>query len=154
MIRLSAGLATMLLRPNGKSFADAFRYGVLRLFSGGQPDDANATETGTLLCEISNGGVLFTPGIASGGLNFMLGSTQLLEKSNFETWKGNPVASGNLGWFRFYDNALGIGASTTAVRFDGSIVVMGTGDLRVSHLDVSTGVPMEIEFFEISQPLQ
>ena len=49
--RISTGLANEIVGPGGSSMADALEDGVIRIYSGAQPADADTTEQGTLLVE-------------------------------------------------------------------------------------------------------
>lgn len=121
-----AGAAgTKMWVARGGSFKDVMRYGVLYIYSGSQPDDADSTESGTLLAIISLDGSTFTPGTGTNGLTYDDPVAGVADKPAADTWKGQITTGGVAGWFRFYDNARTQAASTTACRFDGAIGTTG-----------------------------
>jgi hypothetical protein len=64
-LQLSDALRNAIL--NKGSFAGAFQGGVLEMYSGSQPANANAAPTGTLLCVITVGSASRTPEVAAAG---------------------------------------------------------------------------------------
>lgn len=64
-LRLSTGLRNYLLKEG--SYDDAFRNGIIQIFSGAQPSSADAATTGTLLCTISNNSGAVTSEVLSSG---------------------------------------------------------------------------------------
>jgi hypothetical protein len=104
-----------------KTFKDVFRNGVIRVYSGSVPADADAAEgAGVLLLEISKDSVAVTPGTATNGLNFDAIVDGVLSK-NADTWSDAGIATGTAAWWRMYDNGVITGASTTAKRCDGLV---------------------------------
>lgn len=152
MIKISTGLANLLMNAGGKSFTDAMRNGVIRIFSGEQPASADDAETGTLLCEISKNGVHFVASSPAGGLNFESSGEGSVSKPGNELWQGRSVANGSCGWFRHYDNNLTTGASSISVRYDGAVGILGSGELKLSHLDTEIGNLIQIKAYAIIQP--
>lgn len=128
-IKISSGAFESVLSTG--SFKDTFTNGVLCIYSGTQPSNADAAETGTLLAEVNVDGAVFTPGGAT-GLNFGAATGKSIAKDDTETWKGIFLEDGLMGWFRFYDNSKTTGASTSAIRIDGSVgtsrtdIIVGT----------------------------
>ena len=153
MIRISTGLANLVLKALGKSFADALKNGVIQIFTGPQPVSANEAESGTLLCTISRNGDLFIAYSTYGGINLQTAAGGVLAKAQSEIWTGKVLVDGVCSWFRHYDNTLTTGHSTTAVRYDGAIGTLGAGDLNMSHLDVLKDGKIEISSFSVIQPL-
>lgn len=117
-IKISTGAWEALLSTS--SFKGVFDNGVLCIYSGAQPADADAAENGTLLAEVNVDGATFTPGGGS-GLTFAAASGKSISKTGSETWKADFAAAGAMAWFRFYDNDKVTGASTSAKRFDGRV---------------------------------
>ena len=131
-----------------------YANGVLAIFSGAQPTDANATEgAGLLLALITLSSGAFTAGVATNGLNFDDPVSGVLSKAAAETWSGNGTAAAGASgttatWFRFYANDYVTGASTTAKRFDGTIgSTLSTAELKLTVTTVVTGVPVLIDTF-------
>ena len=148
-MRLSTGCANGLM--NGSGFFEQFNYGVLRVFSGTQPTDADSAETGTLLAEFTANSGVFTPGSNTNGLEFDAPVDGVISKKTSQTWSSLPVASGTAGWGRFYDNSRTTGSSTTAKRFDMACGV-GTGEIRLSSTTITAGKTITIDSVAFTQP--
>lgn len=125
-LRLSTGLRNkMMTATGGASFAEAMADGTLHIYSGAQPTTADDAETGTLLVRITLSSGAFTSGVATNGIEFGDATGGAVGKKSGEVWSGVAIASGTAGWFRFYANTVGTGASSSAVRFDGSCGTSG-----------------------------
>jgi hypothetical protein len=144
--KFSTGLRNAILGSN--SFKAALADGVIGIYSGGQPADADQAETGTLLCLVTESGGAFVPGAAANGLEFGTAANGIIEKAAAETWMGTILATGSAGWFRHYDNNYTTGASTTAVRFDGSCATSGA-QLNLSTLNFVLNAPFYINTYEV-----
>ena len=118
-IKFSTGAMAAILSTG--SMRSVFANGVMRIFSGPQVVDADASETGEILTEVTLSGGAFTPGATTNGLNFGTTTDSTIAKAPAETWLGNFIKDGTMGWFRFYDNSRTTGASTSAVRIDGRV---------------------------------
>ena len=157
MIRISTGLRQGMM-GNGvsdNSMRNLLAGGVMRVYAGTQPSNPDAAETGTLLAEITLDGGEFTPGAggsSTNGLHFDAAVAGVLSKSAAEIWKGTGLAVGSAGWFRFYDSNENVGASTAAVRFDGSIGTTGA-DLVMSSTTVGVGTPVAVPTFAATLPV-
>lgn len=154
-IRFSSGLRNGMLNATG--LKEALANGVLDLFSGAQPADADSAEQGTLLCRITVGSGAWNAGTATNGINFDAPVADVIGKAAAETWSGNAVAAGTLGWFRFKGNPADNGlASTTLARIDGSIAVTG-GDLNLANITMVTApapTPVVIPEAQFTFPAQ
>lgn len=74
----------------------------------------------------------------------------LAKESN--TWQGDGIADGTIGWFRIYANATDAGGSSaTAKRIDGSCSTT-SGDMILRSLAAETGIPITIDNFDITFP--
>jgi len=140
-IRLSTGLRNGLLATNP---LNALLAGAkLEYYTGAQPASADDAATGTLLLTIDNGGA---------GINFATTATNgTLSKSAAETWSAVAAASGTAGWFRLSLLADTNGASTTAVRIDGSIGTFGA-DLNLTSTNIVSGATETVTAFDITLP--
>jgi len=149
----AAGDQVILASARGGSWADIFRQGIIRIFTGTQPSDADAVESGTLLVEISQGSATFVSGVEENGLNFGNAASGVLSKETGETWSGEAVASGTAGWFRFYPNDVdgNDGASTTAVRFDGAIAT-SRAQINMTNTSITSGGTTTIDSVNITLP--
>ena len=148
-LRLSTGLRDGLLGSD--DFKGLLTDCVIEIYSGSQPASADAAETGTKLCRITVGSGAFTGGQATNGLEFGTPSAGVINKASAETWSGVGLADGTAGWFRCYANAYTTGASTSAVRFDGTVGTSGQ-QLNLSSVAIKTGVPVYITDFPVTLP--
>lgn len=106
--------------------------GVIGIFSSPIPISADASEgSAVLLALLTRGGTLdtFTPGLSLYGANFKLNGTILDRAINPSTGVQEVISGGSLlengetgtaTWARHYDNNYTTGASTSAVRMDGT----------------------------------
>jgi len=148
MLRFSTGLRDGILNATG--IKEAMAAGVLRLYSGSQPASADSAISGTLLAEITVGGGAFAHGTATNGLDFDAPVAGILSKAAAETWRGDGLADGVAGWFRFCANPVDTGgSSTTLARIDGS-VGRSAADLNLSNTSIVTGVPTTVDVFQIT----
>ncbi|RLA45291.1 MAG: hypothetical protein DRQ97_09950 [Gammaproteobacteria bacterium] len=148
MLRFSTGLRDGVLDATG--IREATANGVLRIYSGAQPASADTAVSGTLLVEVTVDGAAFAHGTATNGLNFDAPANAVLSKAAAETWRGNGLADGTAGWFRFCSNPVDSGgASSTLARIDGS-VGRSAADLNLSNINILTGVPNTVDVFQIS----
>lgn len=143
-----SGTAAIVGMSRGGSVKDLFKDGVIEIYSGTKPANADQAETGTLLATISVNGSAFTADVPDNGLEFgsasgdMSSGFKLLK--NTDTWQDDyGITAGQAGWFRFYDNNYVKGASTTAVRFDGVCGVQ-SGNLQLATLSITTDTPVII----------
>ena len=150
--RFSTGLRNEVGKSGGSSYADALLNGVIYLFAGTQPSDADQDESSyTLICIISDGGATFTPGSPTAGINLDVASGGIVYKSTSETWKGTNLVAGKIGWGRFYANDRTQGASTTSVRFDFAVSQSGA-ELTLGSTDAEAGGETTISEFEVRLP--
>jgi len=130
-IKLSTGAWIAWLSTG--SFKTVFTNGVIGIYSGGQPVDANAVETGDLLAWLTVDGGDFVAGETANGLNLATAAGATISKEAAEAWIGSFLTAGVMGYFRFYSNAKVVGASEVAVRFDGRV-----GTSRADMIVVTT----------------
>lgn len=152
MERLSTGHVQSQL----EALQTAYANGILCIFSGSQPADADAVETGTLLAKITLAGGAFVGGVSTNGLNFDAPVAGVLSKAVAEEWSGvglEAAGTGTVaGWFRFYDNSYTTGASTTAIRFDGAISTSSTSELQMSVTSIAEAAPIVVGTFNYTLP--
>lgn len=109
--------------------------GTIKVYTGAQPANPNATATGTLLGTFTLADPAF--GSASNGSRTIAGTP-------IET---TGVADGTAGWFRALDN------SGDAV-LDGTVSATGGGgNLEINTVAVSTGLTLRITGGTITQPV-
>ena len=154
-IRLSTGLRNMLMGDGGNndgSFQQVLKDGVLELYSGSRPASADDAETGAKLVRITVDGGAFTPGSPTNGLEFDNAVAGKVSKAAAETWQGTALATGVAGWFRFYANDYGAGASSSAVRFDGTVGTSGA-DCNISSTQITAGATQTVDSFDVTLPV-
>lgn len=147
--RLSTGFANAINAVG--SVKSVMANGIIHLYSGTQPADADLAETGNLLMILTQDSLAFTPGNAANGLNMDLSVDGVLAKSAAETWSGigEAIASTGTvaGWFRWYDNAREMGASVTAIRMDGAIGTSAGFEMQMSNSTIVADVAAVVQSF-------
>ena len=150
----ATGIKATLVCLTGGSLKDIFKDGVLKIYSGSQPADADTAYTGTLLLTITVASGAFTAGVVTNGLEFGTASSGAIAK-NSDVWSGVAVASGTAGYFRFYANATDAGGADTTPflysRIDGAIASSGS-DLNMSSTAITSGATTTIDTFQITLP--
>jgi hypothetical protein len=150
----AAGATIAIAAAHGGSLKDALRNGIIKIYSGSQPANADTAASGTHLATITVGSGAFTAGSETNGLEFGTASSGEIEMSSSETWSGVGLNDGTAGWFRFYGNATDAGgAGTTLPRIDGSIGTSGA-DLNMSSISITTGATYTIDSFKLTLPYQ
>jgi hypothetical protein len=147
-LRLSTGLREGLLGT--ADWKTLFTDGIMDIYSGAIPANADAAETGTLLVSITKASGAFVAGAAANGLEFAAPSGGTIAK-NADVWSGVGANTGEAGYYRFYGNAYVDGISATAIRFDGTCGVSGA-DLNMSDLTVTSALTTTIDTFSITLP--
>lgn len=140
-----------LVMTDGGSVSDLFRDGVIDIYSGSQPIDADSGETGTKLAAITLSSGDFVPGEATNGLNFDVVVSGVLSKSADEVWSGVGLSQATAGWFRLYDNSRTEGVSSTAIRLDGNVATSGA-QLNISNPTITVGGTTTVDSIEITMP--
>jgi hypothetical protein len=125
----------------GGSFVEVFRNAVGAFYTGNQPANGDAIETGTLLGYLTRDGLPFSAGQPANGLNWNDSINGESIKPGAENWICNPIANGNVGYLRLYNNDFVTGESNSAIRVDLACGV-GTGELRFTSLVFAVGVPV------------
>lgn len=144
--------ATIIAAAEGGSLKDVFRDGVLRIYSGSQPTNADAAATGTMLLEITESAGAFVAGAFDNGLEFGDAASGAISKASAETWQDAGIASGTAGWWRFCANPTDAGAaSTTLPRIDGNVGTSGA-DLNMSTVSIVAGSTYTIDTFTLTLP--
>lgn len=135
----------------GGSVEEVLRNGVIDCFSHTKATSADVTEGGSSILKITKDAAAFSAGVATNGLNLGAFSSTTLKRAVdpatgvTEVWRGIGLTPGGTGvWCRWYDNSYTTGASTTAVRMDGTIATSG-GDLNmINGTTITTGVYSEV----------
>lgn len=149
-LKLSTGLRNGMLNSTG--FTEAFNDGIIYIYSGPQPSDADAATQGTLLLRITVNNGAWSAGSPTNGLGFDAPAAGVISKAAAETWRGLGVTEGTAGWFRLCGNAADAGgSSTTLPRMDGSVAMSG-GDMNLSSVAIVTNAPTTIDTFTFTLP--
>lgn len=143
-----SGPATITLAMS-LGLADILRHGVLDIYSGSQPADADTAETGSKLVSITVGSATFTKGTATYGLDFDAPAAGVIAKAAAETWSGVGLIAGTAGWFRFYSNQYITGGS--GINIDGAIGTSGA-QLNMSNVSIAVGATQTIDTFQLTSP--
>jgi hypothetical protein len=144
----------VICAANGGCMKDVMRNGILRIYSGGQPANADTAYSGTMLCEFTVSSGAWVAGSEDNGIEFGDETDGYLEKCDGEVWSGVADATGTAGWFRFYANATDAGgASTTLPRIDGSISTSGA-DLNMASTSITATNTYTIDSFKLTFPYQ
>jgi len=115
--------------------------------TGTQPNTKVVVCTSTT---ITNSTANMASGVASvNGLTYGLSAAGVLAKSGI--WSGVAVLDGTPGWFRFVRAAADAsGASTTAIRIDGSIS-SSSADLNINPCTSINGITLTIDSFTFTE---
>lgn len=152
-IRLSTGMVNAIAGGGSGdgSINDILNAAVIAVYTGSQPANADAAESGTLLGYITVESGTFTPGSPTNGLVWDAAVDGVCAKPSETEWSITPIADGTAGWARLYDNARVTGASTTSKRIDMACGI-GSGELRWTTTAFVTGVKFTIETLNLTVP--
>lgn len=127
----STGLRDLVGTDTG--FKAALDYGVLYLYSGPPPATPDLPPSGVLLAKITDSSGAFTFGDPTNGLTFEDCADGVVFKAAWQTWSGNAVANGTVGWARLMGNGSdSLLGSTTLPRIDFDVGVSDCGILLVN----------------------
>jgi hypothetical protein len=143
-LRLSTGLRDGLAGTFG--LKTMLNGGVIDIYSGGQPTNADIAETGIKL-----GRVTLSSGTSStSGLTFGTAGAGILPKSA-DVWSGVMSVSGIAGYFRLYGTGGTAGSSATEKRIDGNIGITGS-DMALANTSLVAGATLTIDTFSLEVP--
>ncbi len=135
----STGFRNALL--DGSDMTTLFSIGFLDIYSGTQPADADATEgAGTKLAGITLPTPAFAASAAAGAI------------AKAGTWQdASADATGIAAWYRMYDSAHTLGASSTAIRIDGSVGLdTGAFDLEFDNVSFTAADPITVDTYSLT----
>jgi len=142
-IKASTGLRTHML--DSGPLKTALDGGFIRIFSGAIPDSADDSETGTLLCIISQSS-------SGAGLSFAATAANgMLVKESAETWTGVNVAAGEATYYRFVGPNDTGAASVYEARIQGTVGINGS-DLNLSSTALALGATQTVDYYSIALP--
>lgn len=146
MIKLSTGLREAIAAQ--ESLRDALNGGFIHLYTGAVPASADADlGSAVLINTISGGGngdPLELEPTAPGGV---------VAKSVSQNWTGNNLADGTPTFFRYVLAGDAGDASTSAIRFQGTVGGPGA-DMVISSLPLVNGAPQTFDLFQLVIPEQ
>lgn len=142
-IKLSTGLRGKLMDTG--SLKTILAAGLIKIYAGTVPADADAAVTGTLLCTVSNNST-------GTGINFEAAAVSgVISKAPAETWSGANAATGTATYFRHVaaddDGTL----STTQARIQGTIATVGA-DLNLTSIALVSGATQTIDYYSVTIP--
>lgn len=151
MMKLSTATCNGMLKDKG--FKEQFENGVIELYSGPQPVNADAAVQGLLLGLVTQDGGTFVPGNPTNGLSFDDPVNKVIQKAAAEDWEMTGLNVGTIGWGRLKGNVadLGAGADTTHSRVDFSVGISGA-DLNLANITIAIGTPVTINTFALTLP--
>ena len=126
-----------IFRFSSKIFSDfltnldtTMANGSIAMYSGSPPASPDAAFTGTFLGRVTAGGVGWTAGSPTGGINTAApaSGTPTMSKEAAENWVFTCSTTGTIGWGRYVANPTDAGgASTTLPRMDFDVGLTGSG---------------------------
>lgn len=147
----TAGTNLAIEATTGGSFMGILRNGRLDLYSGALPADADAAETGVKLASITMNGGTFVADASANGINIGVLSSNTMKRAvdpntgTTEVWTGDGLADGTAGYGRWYANDVTTGASTSAIRMDGTVTTSTGGDIVMTNgRDIMIGAPATV----------
>jgi hypothetical protein len=149
-LQVSSGFKSAILGP--EAFEDIFLNGSIGVFTGPQPDTADAAARGTLLGRVTQNGIVWTPRATNGGLRFLRNGPYVSNVQG-DDWLLVPSAAGIAGWWRLVSNAEdGMGASYSLPRIDGAIAEDGTPEMVLENTTLQQGVAIRLKSFFYTIP--
>ena len=137
-LKSSTGLKNQILTTG--SLSSILTGGVIKIYGGAVPADADAAESPTLLCVISDDAT-------GSGLNFELTAVDgVIQKSTTQIWRGVNAASGVATHYRFVATGDTGGASTTEARLQGTANMVGA-DLNLSNTTLVSDASQTIDYY-------
>lgn len=142
-LKLSTGMRNKLMDTG--SLKSILAGGLIKIYAGALPADADAAVTGTLLCTVSN---------ASGGTGINFDTTAaagILSKAPGETWSGVNAATGTATYFRHVAAGDDGTLSSTQARLQGAIATVGA-ELNLSSTSLTSGATQTVDFYSVTIP--
>jgi acyl dehydratase len=142
--KVSTGLRDHMLDTG--SFKAGMDLGFLNIYEGAEPADADAALGGAnLLCTLS------VDGLGTGLTWEAAAVSGVLSKATAETWQGTNVDSGTATFFRFVAAGDTGGASTTELRVQGTVGLVGA-ELNLSSVTLTVSAVQTVNHFNVALP--
>lgn len=150
MPRVSTG-ARILMQDRywngtGAAVGGVHDTGMLRVYSGTRPADADAAPTGTLLAELPLAADSMSAA-AVNGANVRVALAAAIQDAAAN-------AAGTIGWCRLSDSADAGGISTTEPRWDfTATATSGGGEIEFNNTNVAVGQNVQVTALNIDLPV-
>ena len=152
---MSFSLNTPVRNSFAAAFKTAFTNGVIYMYSGAMPTDADAAVQGTLLGKVTKDGGTFAFGTSTNGINWDTPTGGVVSKAAAETWTYTGIADGTVGWCRLMGNPVdALGSSTTLPRCDVAVGASGSNVIVFASTTVTTGVTGNVSAFTFTLPVR
>lgn len=142
-LKVSTGLRNKLMDTG--SLKTIMAAGLIKIYSGAVPADADAAVTGSILCTISIGsggtGINFDTSAAAG----------VLSKAPGETWSGTNAATATATYYRHVAASDDGTLSTTQARLQGAVATVGS-DLNLSSVALVSGATQTVDYYSVTLP--
>ena len=142
--QVSTGLRDYMLDTG--SFKAAMDLGFLKIYEGAVPADADASlGAAGLLCTLSVDGL-------GTGLTWETNAISgVLSKTTAETWQGTNTDSGTASFFRFVTASDTGASSTTEMRIQGTVGLVGA-ELNLSSVTLTVSAVQTVNNFNVALP--
>ena len=148
-MRYSTGLANKTWGTTG--FAGALNAGVIEIYPGTMPADADDAISGTMIVRITKASGAWTAGTSTNGL-VMDTALNVNSIHAGDTWSGVAAASNTAGFAVFKGNAADNNGSSTTLARALLTVGVGTGEVQLSHIDITSGETVTVTSATLTQP--
>jgi hypothetical protein len=142
-LKTSTGLRNKLM--DAGSLKTVMAAGLVKIYSGAIPADADAAVTGSIVCTVSQAS-------AGTGVNFDTNAAAgVISKAPGETWSGVNVASATATYYRHVAAGDDGSLSTTQARLQGAVATVGS-DLNLSSVALVSGATQTIDYYSVALP--
>ena len=150
-VRISTGLGSGMANAVRTAMTD----GVIAVYDGVQPANANDPPNGTFIGYVTKDGNAWVDGDTTDGLEFEVVAGLVLAKSTTQVWRltadAGLVGTAVARWGRFIQNTGEDGSqSTTLNRIDFAVGV-NTGELRLAFTSFTAGQTADVTAFTATQ---
>lgn len=152
-MHLSTGAANALWSSGLASADTGLDFGVIDLYSGPMPTDANNPDSGTLLARITDASGAWVAGTHTNGLRYSTPVAGVIGILAGHTFSGVALATGTVGYARLRGNPVDAGgSSTTLVRVDLTVSAGGGAECNLSHIDLTAGETVSVNSVALTAP--
>jgi cytochrome c556 len=142
-LKVSTGLRNKLMDTG--SLKTIMAAGLVKIYSGAIPADADAAVTGSIVCTVSQAS-------AGTGVNFDTSAAAgVISKAPAETWSGVNAATATATYYRHVAASDDGTLSTTQARLQGAVATVGS-DLNLSSVALVSGATQTIDYYSVTLP--